>query len=383
MELENEQDKLGEIVVSDSQGLQHRSESIARRGLRALSGWDAATIIEAGKEITSADDLENILQIIKRRLQELLCPPSLSLLLANEREGKLHYAIATGNNCDAVMQATVAIGQGLAGYVAKQRQSVIVTDLQKDARFGAQLEQLPEKDVTSALVVPLQVGDKCVGVIELFNCVGPEGFSEGDLRLLENLADFSAIAVERSRLVSLLVEAAYHPVYDGIRQIDTEISRDRDSSLSLQFSWLTIDLEEGLRSLAESMSHRLFDRLVTQIAAEVNGLCRTPDIARGTGSADFAFRYGEYHFDLFLSHTAKNDACLVARQVHRFFRETVWLQEAGLSVCLPARVAVATYPLDSTSKVGLRTCLEKALQFLKCSERDGAAAANIGILPPL
>ena len=40
--------------------------------------------------------------------------------------------------------------------------------------------------------MPVRFRDQCLGVIELINCIGPEGFSARDLALLEALADYAA-----------------------------------------------------------------------------------------------------------------------------------------------------------------------------------------------
>jgi hypothetical protein len=94
MERESGKDNLREIVASGSQALEQRSASLARRGLRALSGWDATTIIEVGKEITSADDIGEVVRIIKEKIEVLFSPPSSALLLVDETEERLYYAIA-------------------------------------------------------------------------------------------------------------------------------------------------------------------------------------------------------------------------------------------------------------------------------------------------
>ena len=58
----------------------------------------------------------------------------------------------------------------------------------------------------SIVAVPVRFRDHCLGVIELINCVGAEGFHDRDLALLEALADFAAIALENARHVQRIHE---------------------------------------------------------------------------------------------------------------------------------------------------------------------------------
>ena len=58
----------------------------------------------------------------------------------------------------------------------------------------------------SIVAVPVRFRDHCLGVIELVNCVGVEGFHDRDLALLEALADFAAIALENARHVQRIHE---------------------------------------------------------------------------------------------------------------------------------------------------------------------------------
>jgi len=99
---ESPKDKLGGIVPSGSGAIAKSSASLMGRGLRSLSGWDAARVIEIGKKLTSHQDPELILRTIKEKVEEFLNPPIWSLLLVDgfhdierpHEDAELYYAIA-------------------------------------------------------------------------------------------------------------------------------------------------------------------------------------------------------------------------------------------------------------------------------------------------
>ena len=223
--------------------------------------------------------------------------------------------------------------------------------------------------------------------------------SETDLSVIQTLADFAAIALDNARHLQRIHELTIVDERTGLYNsrhlnfiLDTEIYRCQ--RYSYEFSLVAIGLED-LKKLAESLSYMLFDELVIQIAAALNGPTATSDTTAASGFGrtrgllrliDYAFRYGvggETEFYLLLPQTGNEDARLFARRLHKFFSEMVWLKEAAVNIRLRASVAVATYPSDSESKQGLLSCLDEALQLAKRSGRGVAVAANGDILAPL
>jgi len=52
-------------------------------------------------------------------------------------------------------------------------------------------------------------------------------------------------------------------------------------------------------------------------------------------------------------------------------------------MAITASVGVASYPVDSKTKVGLLHLADEAMYLVKNTNRDNVAAANMGILPAL
>ena len=79
----------------------------------------------------------------------------------------------------------VKVGQGIAGWVAQHGETVVVPDTSKDTRFFSQVDEKTKTDTQSIVAVPVKFRDTCLGVIELINCIGPDGFDPRDLKLLD------------------------------------------------------------------------------------------------------------------------------------------------------------------------------------------------------
>jgi putative methionine-R-sulfoxide reductase with GAF domain len=75
----------------------------------------------------------------------------------------------------------------VAGWVAEHGTALLVTDIESDPRFGRQNGH--QYETKSLLSVPVKLGDRVVGVININNKVSCTPFTEDDQALLTSLAD--------------------------------------------------------------------------------------------------------------------------------------------------------------------------------------------------
>ncbi|MGB8654595.1 MAG: GAF domain-containing protein, partial [Candidatus Acidiferrales bacterium] len=167
---------------------------------------DVNVFHELGKALTSSLQLDQVLRTIMEKINEVLRPDTWSLLLMDVDKGELFFEIATGKGAEALKDVRIKLGQGLAGWVAQTGQAVVVPDTSQDSRFFAKVDERTRMETRSIVAVPVRFREQCLGVIELINCIGPEGFSTRDMALLEALADYAAIAIENARHVQRIHE---------------------------------------------------------------------------------------------------------------------------------------------------------------------------------
>jgi diguanylate cyclase (GGDEF)-like protein len=331
---------------------------------------------ELGKALTSSLQLDQVLRTIMEKINEVLRPDTWSLLLMDADKGELYFQIATGKGADALKDVRIKLGQGLAGWVAKTGEVVVVPDTTKDSRFFGQVDEKTKMETRSIVAVPVRFREQCLGVIELINCIGAEGFSARDLALLEALADYAAIAIENARHVQRIHELTITDdctsLYNARHlnfMLDTEIYRSH--RYAFEFSLIFIDLDH-FKQVNDTHGHLMGSKLLSEIGTAIKDKCRLIDLA---------FRYGGDEFVVLLPQTSKENAMGVARRLHKLIRETPWLKDPGLNVGLTASVGVASYPSDSRSKAELLHLADEAMYLVKNTSRDSVAAAGLGMLP--
>ncbi len=280
---------------------------------------------ELGKALTSSLQLDQVLRTIMEKINEFLRPDTWSLLLMDQEKNELYFQIATGAGAEALRDVRIKVGQGIAGWVAQSGEVIVVPDTSKDSRFFAKVDEKTKMETRSIVAVPVRFRDQCLGVIELINCVGEEGFSPRDLALLEALADYAAIAIENARHVHRIHELTIKDdctcLYNARHLnfiLDTEIYRS--NRYAFEFSLLFIDLDH-FKAVNDTHGHLIGSRLLGEVGEMVKSSCR---------QIDMAFRYGGDEFVVLLPQTSKENAIRVAHRLHKRIRESVWLQSAGL-----------------------------------------------------
>jgi diguanylate cyclase (GGDEF)-like protein len=357
--------------------------SVERRRNPGVAGeqreaGEVAVFQELGKALTSSLQLDQVLRTIMEKIDEFLRPDNWSLLLLDEAKQELYFELAVGKASQALKDVRVKMGQGIAGWVAEHGEVVIVPDTSKDTRFFGKVDEKTKMETRSIVAVPVKFRETCLGVIELINCVGPEGFDPRDLKLLEALSDFAAIALENARHVKRIHEltikddctSLYNARHMGFI-LDTEIYRSQ--RYNYEFSIVFIDLDH-FKQVNDTHGHLVGSRLLAEMGEALKTNCRL---------IDFAFRYGGDEFVILLPQTSKDNAINVARRLHRLIRETVWLEQEGLGIKITPSVGLAAYPVDSKTKEGLLHLADEAMYLVKNTNRDSVAAANLGVLPPL
>jgi serine phosphatase RsbU (regulator of sigma subunit) len=132
-----------------------------------------------------------------------------SLLLYNQQRDVLEFAAVKdevlGEKADEILKSAVELkmGEGIAGWVAQNRESVLIEDVQNDPRFFSQADHETGFVTRTILCVPLLYGGDLLGVINVLNSKDKPGFDSFDEELLECFADLASTAILRSRFLDL------------------------------------------------------------------------------------------------------------------------------------------------------------------------------------
>lgn len=225
------------IVLSDMTEQRRREEALERqtRRLQALN--------KAAQAITSELSLHQTLQHILQSAMSVVQAQGASLFLVNrDNPDELIVVAAVGTASEVLEGMRVPLGEGVAGWVAREAQSQLVTNTKSDPRFYGAVDQKTGMSTESLIAVPLITANRVIGVIEAVNRLeGP--FDNDDVRMLESMAGTAAVSIENARL--------FDQAQRRVTELATLLEASAAVSSTLKFSSV---LEHIARNLAEGLS---------------------------------------------------------------------------------------------------------------------------------
>lgn len=105
----------------------------------------------------------------------------------------LIFEVVIGPHQEALYQQRLPIDRGLAGWVVRNGEPLLIPDVRRDPRFEGMFDHQSGFQTRSVLCVPLVVGGQVWGVIQLINKLNGD-FNERDLLILRILATLGALA---------------------------------------------------------------------------------------------------------------------------------------------------------------------------------------------
>ncbi len=158
------------------------------------------TLIKIIKALNSNQEIKGILDLIVTSGGEVVNGEESSLFLVDESNNRLVFHSVSGKHKDMLTELTVPLGQGIVGAVAKSGEPLIIEDAQNDARFFSKVDAETQTITRNIICVPMKVGEKVIGAIEVINAIGKESFDKNDVELLASLADQAAVAITNRQL---------------------------------------------------------------------------------------------------------------------------------------------------------------------------------------
>jgi signal transduction histidine kinase len=158
------------------------------------------SLIEVGNALARETELDRILDLVARRLLELLDVRLVTVLLP-AGEDELRFAAAAGEGSAELIGTTMSSSGSKSGRVLQRRRSERVDSVLDDPEVNREITR--RLAARSGLWVPLVVRERAIGVIGVYDKLGADPrFSDSDLRLAETFGSRAAVAVDLSQRVA-------------------------------------------------------------------------------------------------------------------------------------------------------------------------------------
>ena len=193
---------------------------------------------EVARSLTSTLELEPLLNQILNSAVEILNCEAGSLLLVDQETGELVFEVAVGPVASDLIGRRLPPGTGLVGKAVDSRLPLIQNDVRRSKEWFDKSDAQTGFTTNDLLVVPMQVKDKVLGVIEVINRKDGLPFNSDDQELLMAFTSQAAVALENARLYTQTDQTLSARVEElsVMQRIDRELNASLDVSRAMRIT---------------------------------------------------------------------------------------------------------------------------------------------------
>jgi diguanylate cyclase (GGDEF)-like protein/putative nucleotidyltransferase with HDIG domain len=306
----------------------------------AVAHKEIYSLYQIAQAMGTSIGIADTMGLISSKLVDLVPFSACSLFLYSESSDTLQCRYATGTDSELIQQLALRGGQGLTGWVARNRRPLV------NARPSADMEAMGSKAPTvleSALVCPLIFGERLIGTLAVYH-TDPGFYREDHRRLLDRICEQAAAVIHNSIVFEQTqVDSLTDPLtgLPNTRSMFQHLARElaRAERLKSEVSLLVMDLD-GFKAINDTHGHHIGDRALREVASVLRAAIRPYDIC---------VRYAGDEFIVVVSGCGREEAEARRLDLKTAVDQIVFEPQLGVRVPLSISAGAAVYPHDGDS----------------------------------
>jgi diguanylate cyclase (GGDEF)-like protein/putative nucleotidyltransferase with HDIG domain len=304
--------------------------------------------------------------LISSKLSTLVPFTSCALFLFNEEQDTLQCRFASGAEADVIGTMTIRSGQGLTGWVARNRRPLV--NARPSADFEAAGLTTCPTTLQTALVSPLLFHDRLIGVLAVYNAK-PDFYTDDHRRLLDRVSEQAAAVIHNSIVFEQTQEDSLTDPLTGLpntRFMFMYLTRElaRSERLRAEVALLVMDLD-NFKEINDSHGHHTGDRALREVARVLRQVIRPYDIC---------VRYAGDEFIVVLSGCGKEEAEQKRLELQHAVDLVKFEARPGRLIPLALSVGAAIYPYDGDTYEALLATADSRMYRDKASRKQARLA---------
>jgi diguanylate cyclase (GGDEF)-like protein/putative nucleotidyltransferase with HDIG domain len=307
----------------------------------ALAHREIYALYEIAQAMGTSLGVSDTMALIAAKLSNLVPFSCAALFLYDEGTETLRCRFATGADAEIIQQIAVHNGEGLTGWVARNRRALV------NARPSADLEAAGLRNLTtnlqSALVCPLLFNERFIGTLSVYHHDAAY-YRDDHRRLLDRVCEQAAAVINNSMLFEQTQEDSLTDPLTGLpntRFLFMHLTRElaRAERLKSEVSLMVMDLD-NFKDINDSHGHHVGDKALCEVARVLRTAIRPYDIC---------VRYAGDEFIVVLSGCNADEADHKRQELQKSIDEVYFEARPGKRVALGISVGAAVFPQDGES----------------------------------
>ena len=137
------------------------------------------------EDYSGPSDLTGMVMNILKTALEAVGSENGSILLLDDDTEELVFVAVVGERQKELADFRIPADSGVAGWVRVNKKPTLVQDVRKDNRWISAVDQSIGFHTQSLMAVPLVMGERVLGVMEVVNALSEDHFTNKDLTLLQ------------------------------------------------------------------------------------------------------------------------------------------------------------------------------------------------------
>ena len=341
----------------------------------ALAHREIYALYEIAQAMGTSLGVADTMALISAKLSNLVPFSCAALFLYDEESESLQCRFATGVDAEIIQQIKVQNGEGLTGWVARNRRALV------NARPSADLEvagvSASATTLQSALVCPLTFGERFIGTLSVYH-VDAAFYRDDHRRLLDRVSEQAAAVINNSMLFEQTQEDSLTDPLTGLpntRFLFMHLTRElaRAERLKVEVALMVMDLD-SFKEINDSHGHHVGDRALCEVARVLRNAIRPYDIC---------VRYAGDEFIVVLSGCSAEEAEHKRAELQKGIADVYFEARPGRRVPLGISIGSAVFPHDGESYEALLATADSRMYQDKAQRkrRGERAAVTRDVLP--
>lgn len=306
----------------------------------AVAHREIYALYQIAQSMGTSLGVADTMTLISPKLTDLVPFSASALFLYTDTTDNLQCRFATGTDSELLQQLTLRSGQGLNGWVARNRRPLV------NARPSADLEAMGSKAPTvlqSALVCPLIFGERLIGTLAVYH-TEPSFYTDDHRRLLDRVCEQGAAVIHNAVVFEQTQEESLTDPLTGLpntRSMFQHLTRElaRAERLKSELSLLVMDLND-FKEINDTCGHHMGDRALREVAGTLRAAIRPYDTC---------VRYAGDEFIVVLSGTGREEAECRRIELQTAVDRLVFEPRPGQRMPLSIAAGAAVFPHDGDS----------------------------------